>query len=204
MSTAIFPALPGLTFSVGRDQEWSTNVKESVSGLETAIAYWSYPRYSWSLEFEFLRSDSFAEFQTLFGFIEARQGRFDSFLYQDVEDNVVAAQSIGQGDGATTAFQLVRTFGNGTPCPVWAPNALTAVYLDGAVQAGGSYAVSAWTAPSVKGGLLTFNVAPANGKAIAADFSYYWPCRFLEDVTSFENFMLKLWATKKVTFRSIK
>lgn len=203
MSTAQFPSLPGLTYSVLRTPQWSTEIQQNISGKEVRIALWNFARYTWTLTFEFLRSDANAEFQTLFGFYSARQGSFDSFLYQDVEDNAVAGQLIGQGAGATPAFQLIRVFGGGTPEAVLAPNAVSAVYLNGTpLSQSGNWSVSNWG--SATPGVLTFTSPPGDGVSITADFSYYFPCRFTDDTLEFENFMSKLWAQKKLSFISIK
>jgi hypothetical protein len=42
------------------------------------------------------------------------------------------------------------------------------------------------------------------GVAIAADFSFYFPCRFAADEMDFEKFMAALYAAKKVAFISLK
>jgi len=196
MSTAAFPTLTGLGWSVKRSPKWSTRVQTAVSGKETRIALWSYPRWQWDLSFEFLRGDPVhAEFQALAGFFNARQGQFDSFLYTDADDNSVTGQAIGTGDGATAAFPMVRSFGGFTE-PVLAPTLVSAVYVAGVAQP-----VSVW---SVGGTMLVFATAPAAGAAITADFSFAFPCRFTEDQLDFEKFMFQLWQGKNVKFQSIK
>ena len=198
MSNTIFPALAGLGWTVKRTPLWKTRVQESISGKEVLIADWSFPRWQWQLAYEFLRGDaSHAEFQSLAGFFNQRQGMFDSFLYQDADDNAVMGQQLGIGDGATTAFQLVRPLG-GFIEPIIAPNVVSSVYLAGVVQAPSSYSVNAAT------GILTFTAAPGSGVAVAADFSFYFRCRFLEDSMDFEKFMRLLWQAKKVGFISLK
>ena len=198
MSNTIFPALAGLGWTVKRTPLWKTRVQESISGKEVRIADWSFPRWQWQLAYEFLRGDaSHAEFQSLAGFFNQRQGMFDSFLYQDADDNAVMGQQLGIGDGAATAFQLVRPLG-GFIEPIIAPNVVSSVYLAGVVQAPSSYSVNAAT------GILTFTAAPGSGVAVAADFSFYFRCRFLEDSMDFEKFMRLLWQAKKVGFISLK
>src|SRR5229473_1666909 len=124
MSNAIFPTLVGLGWSVKRVPMWKTRVQEAISGKETRIADWSFPRWKWELAYDFLRGDAgHAEFQSLAGFFNQRQGVFDSFLYQDADDNGATAQLLGSGDGATRSFQLVRTLG-GFIEPIIAPNAV--------------------------------------------------------------------------------
>ncbi len=200
MSTSVFPTLAGLGFDVIRTPIWSNTIQESVSGKETAIGNWSYPKWQWELTFDVLRSDADThEFQDLAGFFNLRHGRFDTFLYEDAEDNSVTGQSIGTGDGDTTTFQLIRTFGNFIE-PVFAPHTVSNVYLDG--SDGGGWSVSNWGTSTP--GLITFDTAPDDGAAITADFSFYFPCRFNDDRMSFTNFMKRLWNAQSVAFTSVK
>lgn len=131
MSTSVLPSLKGLGFDVVRTAIWDTTVQTSMSGMETRLAQQTYPRWMWELPYDFLRSDATnAEFQSLIGFFNARQGMADTFLYQDADDNSVTAQQIGTGNGSTAAYQLLRTLGTVIE-PVLAPNVVTAAYLSG-------------------------------------------------------------------------
>jgi uncharacterized protein (TIGR02217 family) len=201
MSTQAFPALSGLGWSVQRSPQWKTRVQQAVSGKETRIADWSYPRWQWSLAYDFLRQGAvYEEFAALAGFFNARHGAFDTFLYIDPDDNGATGQALGEGDGATIAFPLLRAFG-GFIEPILAPTAVSAVYLGGILQASG-WSVAGWGAPVP--GLVTFDSAPAAGVAVAADFSFAFPCRFVDDTLDFEKFMAALYALKKIDFVSVK
>ena len=205
MSNAVFPTLAGLGWSIKRAPQFKTRKQVSISGKETAIADMAYPRWEWELTFNVLRQgtrgqSTFSEMSDLVGFYNERQGGFDTFLYQDQDDNSVTGQALGEGDGTTTAFQLVRSFG-GFVEPVLAPNAVSAVYLNGVKQTSG-YAVSSWGATSP--GVVTFTSAPGAGVAVTADFTFYFPCRFVDDTMSFEKFMATLYSAKSVKFQSIK
>lgn len=206
MSTSIFPALAGLGWSVARSELWKTRSQEAISGKETRIADWSYPRHQWTLGFDFLRQGAlsgatYAEFALLAGFFNLRQGSYDSFLYADVDDNAVTNQALATGDGATTSFPFVRSFG-GFVEPILAPNVVSHVYFNGVAQSTGSYTVNGWGSASP--GTLVFAAAPGSGVSIAADFSFYFPCRFAADQMDFEKFMAALYSAKKVAFTSLK
>jgi len=206
MSSAVFPSLAGLGWSLTRSEIWKTRTQEAVSGKETRIADWSYPRHLWGLSYDFLRQGSFsgavyAEFAALAGFFNLRQGGFDSFLYADPDDNAALGQAIGAGDGATTSFQLVRGFG-GFAEPILAPNAVSTVYLNGVAQSAGAYTVNAWG--TAQPGTIVFNAPPGAAVTIAADFSFYFPCRFVADQLDFEKFMAALYQLKKIEFVSLK
>ena len=206
MSTQVFPTLKGLTFNGDRTQNWNTQVQEAISGKETRVAYWSAARYTWTLTFEFLRSStSFNEFQNLWGFMSARQGRFDSFLYTDPEDNAVTGQLLGLGDSTNKNFQLLRQFGGSSAAiePALAPNTITKMSVGGSSVSSTMFTVGQWGSTSP--GVVAFSTfAPSSTQSISADFSYYFPVRFDEDVGTFNEFMNKLWENKKIVMRSLK
>lgn len=202
MSADVFPTLAGLAWNVRRTALWQTNVQTAVSGKETRAAFWSYPLYRWELVYEFLRGDPVrAEFQALMGFFNARQGRFDPFLYRDADDNQVAGQPIGIGDGVTDTYQLVRALG-GYVEPILAPDEVTAVSVGGVALDPAAWSVAGWDSDTP--GRLTLAAPPAAGAAIIADFSFFFPCRFEEDELTFDKFMKALWGAESVPFRSLK
>lgn len=198
MSTAIFPPLVGLGWSVKRSPMWKTRVQEAISGKETRIADWSFPRWRWELAYDFLRGDAgHGEFQALAGFFNQRQGMFDDFLYQDADDFGATGQLIGTGDGTTRAFQLIRALG-GFIEPIIAPNVVSNVYLAGIVQSPSAYTVDSTS------GIVTFTSAPAAATVVSADFTFYFRCRFVDDSMDFEKFMSQLWRAKKLALVSLK
>jgi uncharacterized protein (TIGR02217 family) len=199
MSVAVFPSLAGLEYPVLRTpMGGATLVQTSVSGKENRAALWTYPRWKWTLSFNFLRDNPVVnEFRTLVGFYIARQGSYDSFLFSDPDDRSAAGQNIGVGDGSTLNFQLVRGLG-GFAEPVLAPQAVSTVYLNGTPLAGGAWSVNPL------GGVVTFTSAPASGVEIAADFTFYWPVRFMADEYDFAKFMNLLWEQKKLDLISLK
>lgn len=202
MSTQVFPSLPGLGFTWIRRPVWSTLKQRSVSGKRSALALWSYPLYEWELTYEFIRSSAgFPEWQQLQAFFNARSGAFDTFLLTDPDDNSVTDQAIGTGDGVVTDFQLVRTLG-GYVEPILAPNLITNIKAAGVTVNPADYTVNNWgtTTP----GLVVFDSPPANGAALTATYSYYFPVEFVDDSLDFEKFMNQLWELQGVNLRSIK
>lgn len=217
MSSQVFPALPGLGWSIKRTPTFQTRKQVNISGKEVALTDWSAPRHQWELTFNLLRQGSlqgstWTEMQQLFGFYCARNGGFDSFLYQDQDDNSVTGQNLGTGNGTNTLFPAVRTFGGATE-PILAVNTLSAVYVNGTAKTVGTdYNWVTWAgtlgsggAPSTSPpGSIGFAVAPAPGAVVTADFTYYWPCRFVEDSCEFEKFMAGRYLVKKLSFLSLK
>lgn len=196
MSDAIYPTLPGLTWSFIRTPIWKTTIQTTQSGRELRAANMSYPVYKYTLTYDVLRSGAgFTELQTLIAFFNARSGSYDSFLFSDPDDGTVTGQLFGTGDGVTKAFQLVKAFGGYTE-PVIAVNTITQVTVAGTATA--AYTVNNDT------GILTFTTAPASGAALGWTGSFYYRCRFVADTYDFEKFMQNLWLLQKVDFQSVK
>jgi len=195
--TAIFPVLPGLAWSVTKQPRFATRIQRAVSGRELRALDQPYPIWTWTLTYSVLRDGGgYDELRTLMGFFLAQQGAFATFLYEDPADNAVAAQMLGTGDGSASAFALVRTMG-GFAEPIAAPHAVTGVYFDGVRQDPSGYSVDADT------GVVTFAAPPSAGKAVAADFTYYFRVRFADDSAEFENFMFRLWSLRQVKWQSV-
>jgi len=202
----IFPALPGLAWSVTKSPTFQTRIQRAVSGRELRALDYPYPLWQFTLVFDFLRDNPAAgydELRTLMGFYMLCQGAYGTFLFQDPSDDRVSGQQIGTGDAITTVFQLQRAMGRTLPGggfsePIVAPNVVSGVYLNGIFQDPVTYSVDLMT------GLVTFNTAPASGLTITADYSYYFRCRFIDDSYAFENFMFQLWQLKKLTFISVQ
>ena len=200
MSSAVFSlaTYPGVSWDIMRDPVWSTVVKTSVSGREYRSANFSYPMWQYKCAFEVLRARAaLQEMQSLAGFYNARQGAFDTFLFNDPDDNTVTLQALGTGNAVTTQFQLVRSFG-GNVEPVWDTNSSPLIYVNGILKTFGTDYTIGLT------GLITFTVAPGAGLAVAWTGTYYWRCRFLKDNLSFQQFMRQLWTLRSLEFITVK
>jgi len=189
-----------LTWSIKRAPAWKTLAQHSVSGRSFRTPLWQNPLWRWELTYAYLRNDpnrtdenGYTQLQSLAGFYLARQGGYDSFLFQDPDDNAVQGQPLGLGDGATTLFQLRRQFGPFTEL-IQAPAGTPVVYLNGAATTG-------FTMNSTGG--VVFAVAPGSGVHVTADFTFYFPCVF-EDSLDLENFMHQLWSAQKVAIQQVR
>jgi len=210
---AIYPTLIGLTFTVIKRPKFSTEISSHVSGREARVGYYANPLWEFELSYDFIPDahpnlpGSFtSDLKQLMGFFLAHQGQLIPFCFKDPDDNTVTAQPIGTGDGTTSSFTLVRTFGgsDGTSTePIgYADLSQTFnVYLSGVLQSPSSYTVN----QTIMGQqTLNFLTSPASGKAVAVDMSYYYAVRFGEDTNDFEKFAYKLWQLKKVLLQSIR
>ena len=205
--TAIFPALPGLGWSVSKAPRFATRTQKAISGRELRVIDQVNPVWTFTLTYEILRDShdtrgagglgaGFDELRTLAGFFLQQQGAFAPFLFDDPTDDIVVGQSIGTGNSSTTVFQLVRNFG-GFSEPIVAPNLVSAIYFNGVLQSSSGYTVDATT------GVVSFTTAPPTGQAITADFTYFFRVRFADDTAEFENFMYQLWSLKQVKLQSV-
>lgn len=203
MTLAIFPSTPLSGWSVKKTPSWPATIQTGATGKESRVQMQTRPRWRWELTYEILRDKfdvrqslglgvGYNELRTIAGFYLFVGGPLTAFLYDDPTDDAVTAGFIGTGDAVTTQFQLVRAF-SGYNEPINSINSLSHIYLNGALQPGGNYSVSAT-------GLVTFVAAPPNLSVITADFTYYFQVRFEENSIEFENFMFQLWTAKSVKF----
>jgi uncharacterized protein (TIGR02217 family) len=196
MTLPIFPALPGITWPITRSAAWATLRQEAISGLETRLQLWTYPRYKYQLPIEVLRAAaSFSEMQTLEAFYNSVGGPAGVFLYADPNDGTATHQGFGTGDGSTTVFQLVRGLG-GFTAPVFAATPV-------AVQVAGidvTSSVYAGTAP----GTIHFSTPPAAGAPLTWWGPFWWPCRFDDDQMEFQQDFSTVWSLKACKFSTVK
>ena len=172
MSNSVFPDFPGRSWPISRKPVWSTKVQESVSGKETRIGFWSYPRWDYTIDLETLRlSGSYTEMQSLAGFYNAVNCDFDDWLFLDPFDSVATTQIFGVGNGTTTTFQLARSFG-GYVEPVRAVSSVSQVRVAGTPTV--AYTLDQYN------GKVTFSSPPGVGATLDWTGVFYWRCRFEE------------------------
>jgi uncharacterized protein (TIGR02217 family) len=203
MAPPVFPLVPGtsgLTYPAKRSIEWSGNRFKSLGGKRTAQSYYSYPIYHYEVPISVLRSDAVnLELQTLMGFVNSLLGGTGLFLYPDPTDFLAppagsSTQGFGVGDGVSPTFQLVRSWGGFTE-PVFFPNVITQIAVGGVPTA--AYTLGNY-------GQVTFTTAPALGAALTWSGTFYWGCRFDEDLTELSQFMQTLWDCKALKFSTEK
>ena len=128
---------------------------------------------------------SVGDLYEVLAFFEARAGQLYGFRFADPVDfqscgpeDVVSAddQPLGVGDGARTAFQLVKVYrdaGGATERTISKPQAGSVlVQVDGAAVDPDAFIVDHAT------GMIEFDVPPVNGAMIRAGFRFDVPVRF--------------------------
>ena len=193
MSQLLFPTLSGLTWPVSRvplPPPVRTKRTASLRQFKTREA--TVPLYRFTLSFSFLRkSQAQQDWQTLMGFVNQVGGDFDDFLFEDIDDRAVTAQTFATGNGVQTAFQLARTLG-GFLEPVYGP-LTTAFTVNGTP-----------TAATVSNfGLVTFAAAPAAAAVIRWTGTFAWRCQFDRDGLEFIKNDATFYSARAIRFSSI-
>lgn len=165
--------------------ERRTRIVELASGREERNSPWAGSRRRYDASYGIRRADDLA---AVVAFFEARMGRLRGFRWKDWSDYKsclpsqtpsATDQLLGQGNGTTTAFQLVKTYASGLQSYVRAVNKPVAGTVHVAV--GGVEQSSGWSIDSTTG-IVTFTVAPAIGASIAVGFEFDVPVRFDSDL----------------------
>jgi len=155
--------------------EFSTDVVQLGSGHEQRNQNWTYARERWNVAYGVKSQD---DLDTLREFFYARCGRMHGFRFKNHDDYSATGEQIGEGDGSTKTFQLVKTYTSGATTHtrlILKPIETTvAVYIDSVAQGSG------WTVDDSTG-IVTFTVAPGSGEIITADFEFDIPVRFDAD-----------------------
>jgi uncharacterized protein (TIGR02217 family) len=164
--------------------ERRTRIVELASGDEERNSPWADSRRRYDAAYGIRRADDLA---AVVAFFEARHGRLYGFRWKDWSDYKsclpsgspsAADQIIGEGDGISTQFQLVKVYASGAQSyarRIVKPVAGTVlVALDGTPQGSG------WSVdPST--GVVSFAAAPGNGVIVTAGFEFDVPVRFDTD-----------------------
>jgi len=161
--------------------ERRTDVTTLASGREHRNARWSRSRRHYNAGYGVKSIDDLA---VVTAFFEERCGRLHSFLWRDGLDSqsgrpvTAFDQPLGIGDGTTTTFQLVKTYGTGFDTqirPITKPVAASVVIGGDGVELETGFAVDALT------GVVTFDDAPAEDAVLTAGFVFDVPVRFDTD-----------------------
>jgi uncharacterized protein (TIGR02217 family) len=171
--------------------ERATDIVTLASGREERNSRWAHSRRRYNASYGV---KSRADMQAVLAFFEERRGRFHAFLWRDALDFSSGTgaptpfdQGVGTGDGARTAFQLVKRYGAAFDPylrPITKPVAGTVRVAVAGVETE-DFSVDAVT------GVVTLVDPPGVGVAVTAGFLFDVPVRFDTDrldveLTSFD------------------
>ncbi|WP_150526810.1 DUF2460 domain-containing protein [Roseibium sediminis] len=177
-----FPARISLGCKGGPERK--TTVVALASGKEQRNSQWAGSRRRYNAGYGVRTLD---ELNQVISFFEERRGRLTAFRWKDwsdyksclpSEDPSATDQPLGVGDGAKTAFQLVKTYGgafNPYSRDITKPVPGTVRVALGGTEQGGGFTVDHAS------GLVIFAQAPGFGLNVSAGFEFDVPARFDTD-----------------------
>jgi uncharacterized protein (TIGR02217 family) len=179
----------GISRRASGGPERRTDVVALASGHEERNSRWAHSRRRYNAGYGIRTLD---EIHAVIGFFEERRGRLHGFRWKDHADFrsgppqaevAPTDQLIGEGDGATAAYQLVKRYGDGGAAYVRPITKAVAgwvrVAVDGVEKSqGADFTVEPLT------GIVTFlpGAIPALGAPVTAGFEFDVPVRFDSDV----------------------
>ena len=179
------PAFPGVIIHMPASQAGELRASTQVYPVWT-IEY--------ALNFAKGSEQESSVYQYMLAFYLQMGGQLSDFLYQDPNDNTVAAAAFGTGDGTTTTFQLVRPIGAAADI-VQNLNGAPLIFINGVQQTTG-YTISTT-------GQVVFSASPAVSAALTWSGSYYYRVRFADAAQSFEQFMNQIWMSNSIKLVSV-
>lgn len=167
---------PKIAYGAAGGAEFNTSVTATFGGFEQRNVNWQKSRGRWDVSTGIkIKTD----IDIIIAFFRARFGKAYGFRFKDWIDYQGVGQSIGTGNAALTAFQLIKSYVSGSNSyvrDIKKPVAGTVkIYLNGVLQSSG-YTLDLTT------GVVTFSTPPANGVAVSADYEFDVPVRFDTDV----------------------
>lgn len=200
------------TFSSFKTPIFGSQMFTSISGKETRIQTQIYPIWEFRLKFDALRSQTQnivpyaqwspkTDYEKILATFLACKGRYGRFFYQDLTDCSRAGQVLGDGNGTQTRFRIQRSFGDGSfvlsqPVGGVDLSETVTVYLDGIPTV--DYTIS----DNLQ--VVVFNSPVSDGVTVTMDFYFFYLCRFLQDASDFEEFMMNLHSNGEFGFVSVK
>jgi uncharacterized protein (TIGR02217 family) len=159
-------------------------IAEAVSGTEQRVRVWAKCRGEWQLSYTILGNEEMnTTFRAVVALFRAHFANLYPFPFKDWGDYQLDDDWIGNGDGTTTAFQIVKVYDPseillGTQGAliymreIYLPRPGLVVKVNGVTQTLTThYTVSAT-------GLITFVTAPASGHAVTVTGEFDVPVRF--------------------------
>lgn len=152
--------------------KFQTSIIALGNGSEQRNVDWLRTRSSFDIAYGIQNKTDFSE---VIKFFYARQGKARGFRFKDWSDFEVTDQAIGEGDGATVAFQLIKDY---TSLVTYRRTLTRIVTGSVVVKVNG---VTTAVTVNVNTGIVTFSVAPAAAAVITASCEFDIPVRFDTD-----------------------
>lgn len=202
LSKRIFPI--EIAYGSSASSEYKTAIFEARSGTEQRNAVWAQDRFKANVATG-IREQK--DLNTLLTFFRIVKGQFDTFLFRNYADYTISNETIGTGDGATTQFQITKTYTAGAESfkrnIKWVADAPTSpmiVQVNGNDQAlGTDYTLDN------DNGVITFTTAPAGGESVVVVYAeFFYLCRFATDTLPIQFEAYRLGSVSSIDILEVK
>ena len=197
MSDVFFPDL-NIAYDFVKAPYYNTRIIQSVNGRELRACLQPQPKFNITLNLPVLSQRGLeTEFKTLENFFIARQGSFDSFLFEMLDDN--EATIIIRGDGSSTYTLYLGDIQLSNVEPVTSTRAYPLMWnSNGSTLMWSTNGTDLMWDNSIlytvtKDGVVQFNQPINSDVVVSINVKYYYRCRFAEDSQQFTLFSEKLW-----------
>jgi hypothetical protein len=213
----IFPNLP-ISFPIKLSIVMDTIVGTTKSLREVRVAQQQLPLWDIEIPFQELRDQTqnevpyppftypkvFQEYEELVQLWLMIYGRTNVFGFNCPWDNSRLNQQIAIGDGTTSTFTIVRTWGSepiATDLPIGLIGEVLSVQVNEIVIPSAFYTTNRNKISFIDGSGIAH--PPGEGDPINMTFTFYYLCRFTEDEQDFEEFSKNRWTVPSLKFRSV-
>ena len=167
--------------------QFLTVVSEGESGKEQRYQKWLTPKRTFRVKLDARQA---TETDSIWRFYTRMKGSFDTFLFQNPNENPVTAETVGSGDGVKSVFYLGKAvdFATGDLIVVSGSEAITR-----SVKGTGDYlSFTTYTIDNTTGAITTNAVFPS-GDVMRANYKFQYRCRFKDDNLERSAFTGELW-----------
>lgn len=166
-------------YGVSGGAQFTTLIQEFGSGNEQRLQAWEYPLSKWNVGGKLLvNAEDIRTWEYIQSFFVARQGSLKGFYYKDLNDWQATNEAIGIGDGATTEYQLIKTYATNSGTPF--VRKITRIIQDSLTVSINDSTTSQFTV-NLLTGKIVFDNPVGSQNQIKASYDFVVPARFLED-----------------------
>jgi uncharacterized protein (TIGR02217 family) len=171
-----------------------TVLSATEGGKEYRYKKWAYPKRKWKIICD-ARSES--EINGIWNFYRAREGAYDTFLFESPNDssaeNPVINDVFATGDGVNTVFYLGNKFSlKSGDCYLLAGS----LSVERSVGGTGDYSsFTDYSSTNSLGSVIT-NAPLPSGDVMRADYRFMYRVRFSTDIMEKRAFAYKLWSSE--------
>lgn len=186
MSTEVFSFQVDSPFE--EDIKFLTVVSESEGGKEQRYQKWQRPKRTFRIKLN--ARDLATEADQVWRMYLRMKGSFDTFFFENPNENPVTAETVGSGDGAKSVFYLGNKVSIATGDLILTPSTLV---LQRSIGGTGDYlSFSTYTADNSLGQITTNAILPSGDVLKASTYNFRYKVRFKDDSLTRETMVANL------------